>query len=45
MGYELRSKSKSGRPLEIGEVEAIQLKDGWLLGAYDGRGNGKAAGY
>ncbi len=45
MGYELRLKSKSGRPLEIGEVEAIQLKDGWLLGAYDGRGNGKAAGY
>ncbi len=45
MGYELRFKTKSGRPEEIGEVEAIESKDGWLLGAYDGRGGGKAVGY
>ena len=26
-------------------VEAIEVKDGWLQGGHDGRGQGKAAGY
>jgi gamma-glutamyltranspeptidase/glutathione hydrolase len=26
-------------------VEAIRIDDGWLQGASDGRGNGKAAGF
>jgi gamma-glutamyltranspeptidase/glutathione hydrolase len=32
-------------PRERARVEAIVLENGWLEGATDGRGNGKAAGY
>jgi len=45
MGYDLRFFTSSGRPEEIGRVEAIEVKDGWLLGGHDRRGPGKAAGY
>jgi gamma-glutamyltranspeptidase/glutathione hydrolase len=29
----------------VAAVEAIRIENGWLEGASDGRGNGKAAGY
>ncbi len=45
MGYDLRFADQNGRPLQVGRVEAIEIKDGWLLGGHDGRGPGKAAGY
>ncbi len=45
MGYELRFVDKQGRPQTVGRVEAIEIKDGWLLGGHDERGPGKVAGY
>jgi gamma-glutamyltranspeptidase/glutathione hydrolase len=46
MGYELRFKDKEGRLESVARVEAIEVKDGWLLGGHDGRGSGgKAVGY
>ena len=44
-GYELSLTESDGRPQKVGQVEAIEIKEGWLMGAYDGRGAGKAAGY
>jgi gamma-glutamyltranspeptidase / glutathione hydrolase len=40
MGYEIQP----GNPPIIARVEAILMKDGWLLGAHDSRGQGKIAG-
>ena len=45
MGYELRFADKKGRPETVGLVEAIEIRDAWLLGGHDGRGPGKASGY
>ncbi|HVP44725.1 MAG TPA: gamma-glutamyltransferase, partial [Terriglobales bacterium] len=45
MGYDLRFVDKRGDPETVGRVEAIQIKDGWLLGGHDGRGAGEVAGY
>ncbi len=33
------------KPLEGAKVEAVVVENGWLAGALDGRGSGKAAGY
>ena len=36
---------EESKPIVIARVEAILLSDGWLQGAHDERGSGKAAGY
>jgi gamma-glutamyltranspeptidase/glutathione hydrolase len=41
MGYEIQP----GNPPIIARVEAILMKDGWLQGAHDTRGSGKAVGW
>jgi gamma-glutamyltranspeptidase/glutathione hydrolase len=41
IGYEI----EAGNPPIVARVEAILIKDGWLQGAHDTRGSGKAVGY
>ena len=41
MGYPI----DEGHPVVLARVEAIAIRDGWLQGAHDPRGPGKAAGY
>jgi gamma-glutamyltranspeptidase/glutathione hydrolase len=41
MGYEIRP----GNPPIVARVEAILMNDGWLQGAHDTRGTGKAVGW
>jgi gamma-glutamyltranspeptidase/glutathione hydrolase len=41
MGYPM----DDARPVVLGRVEAILIGNGWLQGAHDGRGPGKASGY
>jgi gamma-glutamyltranspeptidase / glutathione hydrolase len=41
MGYTV----EVGNPQVTARVEAIEISDGWLQGAHDGRGPGKAEGY
>jgi gamma-glutamyltranspeptidase / glutathione hydrolase len=41
MGYII----DESHPAVLALVEAIEVKDGWLQGGHDGRGQGKAAGY
>ena len=41
MGYPI----DEAHPVVLARVEAIAIKDGWLQGAHDPRGPGKAAGY
>ena len=41
MGYDIQD----ARPVVLARVEAVEVKDGWLLGGHDGRGTGSAEGY
>ncbi|HEU5453264.1 MAG TPA: gamma-glutamyltransferase [Terriglobales bacterium] len=41
MGYDIQD----AHPVVLARVEAVEVKDGWLLGGHDGRGTGSAAGY
>jgi hypothetical protein len=41
MGYAI----DDDHPAVLARVEAILIANGWLQGAHDGRGPGKAAGY